>query len=112
MSADAIAAIQRALESAGVEFIAENGSGPGVRLKRVERHIRMAAYDGGPGMIVLGDPPDDAENAGPLICMVQVTPELATLIKKKGGYLAYAISGNIDRDTVLDIDDRVHSSSS
>jgi transcriptional regulator with XRE-family HTH domain len=27
-------AIQTALESAGVEFIAENGSGPGVRLKR------------------------------------------------------------------------------
>ena len=31
ISADAQAAIQRALEDAGVEFIAENGGGPGVR---------------------------------------------------------------------------------
>jgi len=29
-----LAAIQTALEAAGVEFIAENGSGPGVRLKK------------------------------------------------------------------------------
>ncbi|MFC7334532.1 helix-turn-helix domain-containing protein [Rhodocista pekingensis] len=29
-----IAAIRTALESAGVEFIPENGGGPGVRLKR------------------------------------------------------------------------------
>lgn len=29
-----IDAIRAALESAGVEFIAENGGGPGVRLKR------------------------------------------------------------------------------
>jgi hypothetical protein len=28
-----IAAIERALESAGIEFIPENGGGPGVRLK-------------------------------------------------------------------------------
>ena len=28
------AAVQRALEAAGVEFIAENGGGPGVRLKK------------------------------------------------------------------------------
>jgi hypothetical protein len=27
-------AISRALESAGVEFIAENGGGPGVRLRK------------------------------------------------------------------------------
>jgi predicted transcriptional regulator len=27
-------AIQKALESAGVEFIAENGGGPGVRLRK------------------------------------------------------------------------------
>jgi len=33
ISADAQAAIQRALEDAGVEFIAENGGGPGVRLR-------------------------------------------------------------------------------
>lgn len=29
-----LAAIQRALEAAGVEFIPENGGGPGVRLKK------------------------------------------------------------------------------
>lgn len=29
-----LAAIQRALEAAGVEFIPENGSGPGVRLRK------------------------------------------------------------------------------
>jgi hypothetical protein len=29
-------AIQQALEAAGVEFIAENGGGPGVRLKKGE----------------------------------------------------------------------------
>jgi len=33
-SPDAIAAIRAALESAGVEFIAENGGGPGVRLRK------------------------------------------------------------------------------
>jgi len=30
-----LAAIRTALESAGVEFIAENGGGPGVRLKKL-----------------------------------------------------------------------------
>jgi transcriptional regulator with XRE-family HTH domain len=34
VSADAIAALQRALEKAGVIFVAENGEGPGVRLRR------------------------------------------------------------------------------
>jgi len=29
-----VAAIQEALEAAGVEFIAENGGGPGVRLRK------------------------------------------------------------------------------
>lgn len=29
-----LAAVQRALEAAGVEFIPENGGGPGVRLKK------------------------------------------------------------------------------
>ncbi len=33
-SSDAIAAIRAALEASGVEFIAENGSGPGVRLSK------------------------------------------------------------------------------
>jgi predicted transcriptional regulator len=31
-----LAAIRAALEAAGVEFIAENGGGPGVRLIRIE----------------------------------------------------------------------------
>lgn len=34
VSADAVAAIRAALEAAGVEFIAENGGGPGVRLRK------------------------------------------------------------------------------
>lgn len=29
-----LSALQRALEAAGVEFIAENGGGPGVRLRK------------------------------------------------------------------------------
>ena len=33
-SSEAVAAIRGALEAAGVEFIAENGGGPGVRLRR------------------------------------------------------------------------------
>ncbi len=33
-SEEAIAAIRAALESAGVIFVAENGEGPGVRLKK------------------------------------------------------------------------------
>lgn len=32
--ASTLAAIQRALEEAGVEFIPENGGGPGVRLRQ------------------------------------------------------------------------------
>lgn len=35
-NASTLAAIRAALESAGVEFIAENGGGPGVRLKKKE----------------------------------------------------------------------------
>jgi len=34
VSSDAIAAIHRALEAAGIEFIAENSGGVGVRLKK------------------------------------------------------------------------------
>jgi transcriptional regulator with XRE-family HTH domain len=37
VSADATAKIQQALESAGIEFIAQNGGGPGVRLRRPTR---------------------------------------------------------------------------
>jgi hypothetical protein len=32
-----LAALRAALESAGVEFIAENGGGPGVRLRKAQR---------------------------------------------------------------------------
>ncbi len=32
--ADTVAKIQKVLETAGVEFIPENGEGPGVRLKK------------------------------------------------------------------------------
>ncbi len=32
-----LAAMQSALETAGVEFIPENGGGPGVRLRKVEQ---------------------------------------------------------------------------
>ncbi|ATX64447.1 XRE family transcriptional regulator [Roseinatronobacter bogoriensis subsp. barguzinensis] len=33
-SADAVAALRAALENAGVVFLAENGGGPGVRLRK------------------------------------------------------------------------------
>jgi hypothetical protein len=33
-------AVRRALESAGVEFINENGGGPGVRLRK--RHLKKS----------------------------------------------------------------------
>jgi transcriptional regulator with XRE-family HTH domain len=35
-----IEALHRALEAAGVEFINENGGGPGVRLKKAKRETR------------------------------------------------------------------------
>jgi hypothetical protein len=34
ISEEAVAAIRAALEAAGVEFIAQNGGGPGVRLRK------------------------------------------------------------------------------
>ena len=34
---DTLAAIRRALERAGVVFIAENGEGPGVRFRKVRK---------------------------------------------------------------------------
>jgi transcriptional regulator with XRE-family HTH domain len=37
VSEEAIAAIRTVLESAGVEFIAENGGGPGVRLRKAAK---------------------------------------------------------------------------
>ena len=40
VSEDAVDAIVRALKKVGVEFIAENGGGPGVRLRRPQRPNR------------------------------------------------------------------------
>jgi predicted transcriptional regulator len=40
VSAEARIQIKMALERGGVEFIAENGGGPGVRLARPQRHAR------------------------------------------------------------------------
>jgi DNA-binding transcriptional regulator YiaG len=40
VSNEAIYAIRRALESAGIEFIDENGGGPGVRLKKSPKKPR------------------------------------------------------------------------
>ena len=37
VSEDAVVAIACALKKAGVEFIAENGGGPGVRLRKAKR---------------------------------------------------------------------------
>ena len=37
VSDDAVEKLRIALESAGVEFIAENGGGPGIRLKKARR---------------------------------------------------------------------------
>jgi transcriptional regulator with XRE-family HTH domain len=37
VSSEAIRAIRAALESAGIEFIDENGGGPGVRLRKRQR---------------------------------------------------------------------------
>ena len=37
--ANNLAAIRAALETAGVEFIAENGGGAGVRLKKEDGHV-------------------------------------------------------------------------
>ncbi|EGP06608.1 hypothetical protein CSIRO_3864 [Bradyrhizobiaceae bacterium SG-6C] len=34
VSRDAVHAIRKALEAAGIQFIAENGAGPGVRLRK------------------------------------------------------------------------------
>lgn len=42
VSQAAIDAIRAALESAGVEFLAENGGGPGVRLKKAIRAGRRS----------------------------------------------------------------------
>jgi transcriptional regulator with XRE-family HTH domain len=33
-------AIRRTFEAVGVEFIDENGGGPGVRLRRVQQHVK------------------------------------------------------------------------
>ena len=41
-----VAAIQSAFEKAGVEFIPENGGGPGVRLKKRNKHQRNRSRHG------------------------------------------------------------------
>jgi transcriptional regulator with XRE-family HTH domain len=48
---DALEAIRRALETAGVEFIAENGGGPGVRLKKHETDTPEHPDEGEGGII-------------------------------------------------------------
>jgi transcriptional regulator with XRE-family HTH domain len=40
VSPDAIATIREALETAGVEFLEENGGGPGVRLRKIHHGKR------------------------------------------------------------------------
>ena len=40
VSKDAIARMQAALEAAGIEFIGENGGGPGVRLRKPTKQKR------------------------------------------------------------------------
>jgi transcriptional regulator with XRE-family HTH domain len=40
VSGDALVAIASALQKAGVDFIVENGGGPGVRLRKPQRPIR------------------------------------------------------------------------
>jgi transcriptional regulator with XRE-family HTH domain len=40
VSEDAMLAITNALKKAGVEFIEENGGGPGVRLRKPQRPVR------------------------------------------------------------------------
>jgi hypothetical protein len=41
VSREAVQAIRGALEAAGVEFIDENGGGPGVRLRKRERTKKL-----------------------------------------------------------------------
>jgi transcriptional regulator with XRE-family HTH domain len=41
VSEDAVLAIATVLKKAGVEFIAENGGGPGVRLRKPPRPVRL-----------------------------------------------------------------------
>ena len=40
-----LAAIKAALKSAGVEFIAENGGGPGVRLKKTAKGVEEISLE-------------------------------------------------------------------
>jgi len=41
VSSDAIRALRKALERAGIEFIDENGGGPGVRLRNRQRSKKL-----------------------------------------------------------------------
>ena len=45
VSADGIAALRTALEKAGVQFIAENGGGPGVRLKKTAKGVKEISQE-------------------------------------------------------------------
>ncbi len=51
-SGHAIDAIRAALEAAGVEFIPENGGGPGVRLKKHKPEVHPEIPDEGEGGII------------------------------------------------------------
>jgi transcriptional regulator with XRE-family HTH domain len=51
-----LAAIQRALEAAGVEFIAENGGGPGVRLRKPGQAPKHEQREVAPGDEVRSGP--------------------------------------------------------
>ncbi len=57
-----VAAIRTALEAAGVEFIEENGGGPGVRLRRIENYPPKAEAEQ-PELRSVG--PEDEDRAGP-----------------------------------------------
>jgi hypothetical protein len=54
LHANNLAAIQRALEAAGVEFIAENGGGAGARLPRKRPAVFFVAGVDGAGKCSLG----------------------------------------------------------
>jgi hypothetical protein len=54
-SVNNLAAVKRALEAAGVEFIAENGGGAGVRLRKAAARPSSAPSEGEAGIIESSD---------------------------------------------------------